>query len=243
MSRRRVLTDHPAVRNVMTVRELITTEDEELKSELRGHEARLNEMTLSFQRAILELDSSTSNLDQEIRSFDILDNFFNDPEGMSRVDAYLKIFYETIDDSELNSVTSSIALSALGILEALKEIKLENPDFNLQLEQLQTYKETIQAENTGLQTEMLALEAEAQVSEDVRVLSENVYGEHEALQEKLAKYRKSEVLRNPYVTRSLDICLSLGLADTVGVSLIREQARAARNLMDFALECLQEKFP
>jgi hypothetical protein len=227
----------------MTVRELITAEDEEFKSELRGYETQLNEMTLAFQQAILELDNSTSNLDQEIRSFNILDDFFNDPDGMNRIDTYLNILYETINGSELNSVTSSIALSALGILETLKEIKLENPGFNLQLEQLQAYMETIQAENTGLQTEILALEAETQLSGDVRMLSENVYGEHEALQKKLAKYRKTEILRNPYVTRTLDTCLSLGLADTVGVSLIREQEQAVRNLMDFALECLQDKFP
>lgn len=238
--RRRTLTDHPVIRNVMTVRELLSSEDEELTSELQGYARQLEEMTLAFQQAILELDSSTENLDREIRSFTILDNLFNDPEGMNRIDAYLENLYDIIQDEQLNSVTSSIALSALGILETLREIKLENPGFNLQLNQLQTYIEEIQVKNAGLQSQVLALEAETETSGSVLEISETVQAQHEVLGGKLNRFRKTEILRNGHVTRALNSCLSLGLADTIGVNHLKEKEQAVRNLMDFALECLQD---
>jgi hypothetical protein len=139
-------------------------------------------------------------------------------------------------------VTSSIALSALGILETLKEIKLENPGFNLQLNQVQGYIEDIQIENAGLQTDILALSAGTELSGDVLKLAGDVSDHHALLNKKLEKYRKSEVLRHPHVTRALETCISLGLSNTIGLSELKEKEIAVRNLMDFALECLQDKF-
>lgn len=241
--RRRLLTDQLSTRNVLTVRELLTPEDEELKLELQDYAGQLDEMAIAFQRAISDLDSSTANFDREVRSFTILDNFFNDPEGMKRIDAYLENLYDVIRDEQLNSVTSSIALSALGILETLREIRLENPGFNLGLNQIQTYLGDIQIEKAGLQSQVLALEAETETSGSVLELSGAVETQHGVLESKLDKLRKTEILRNGHVTRSLDNCLSLGLIDTIGVTHFKERERAVRNLMDFALECLQEKSP
>lgn len=238
--RRRFLTDHSQDRNVMTVRELLNEEDEQTLSELRGYETQLNQMLVTFRNAISELDSSTANLDREIRSFTILDLFFNDPEGMNRIQAYLDDLYELVENETLNSVTSSIALSALGILEALREIQLENPGFQLQLNQLQTYIEQVREENEHLQTELVSARTEAEDSKNVLDLSEQVSSEHEVLQAKVDKFHKNEILRNGHVRRALDTCISTGLFSTIGVSTIKEKERAMQNLMDFVLECLQD---
>lgn len=230
-------------RNYMSVRQLLNDGDEENLELIRSYRSDLEGMLQAFESGISELQTSTENLDDEIKSFDVLDDFFNDPQGLSNIDLYLETIYEINQGVQLNAVTSSIALSAIGILETLKTIKEENPEFTLGVSQIEEFTDKAIVDNAALQSEILKGEAEVSLSEDVRDLAEETKERHDQLLSKVKDYHENQILRNSHVKRALGICLTSGVYDTIDLSgTIEDKEAAVRNLMDFTLECLAEQF-
>jgi hypothetical protein len=240
--RRSTAVDAPATMGVMSIRELLSEEEEVDIEKLRACKSELEEITSAFQNALADLDYSTENMDREIKSFDILDAFFNDPQGLDNIQGYINSLNDMISGEPLNAVTSSIALSASGIMEALREIKARNPGFTLQHTQIQDYIDHTNAETGTLQAQLLIEEAQAELSEEVRNLALTADEAQVKLMEGVDFYRKNEILRGRHVRRALDNCLSLGIQDLVANASLREKEEAVRNLMDFALGCVGEQY-
>lgn len=231
-------------RNYMSVRQLLNDGDEENLDLIRSYKSDLEGMLQAFESGISELQSSTETLDDEIKSFDVLDDFFNDPQGLSNIDLYLDTIYDINQGVQLNAVTSSIALSAIGILETLKTIRGENPNFTFGVSQIEEFTDKAVVDNAALQTEILKGEAEVALSEDVRELAEQTEERHGQLLKNVSDYHEHQILRNAHVKRALSLCLTSGVYDTIELSgTIEDKEAAVRNLMNFTLECLVEQSP
>lgn len=243
---RRNIVDAPENESIMDIKQLNTQSDMDNISELQSHWDELQQMDLNLTEGINLIDSSRDNLDSEIKSFDILDRFLNDPLGFSKIDHYIHELNDTIENVELNAVTSSIALSTIGTFELFKYISQTNPDFNPAL--LPQYIQEMQEEKAGLMSELLTAESESVLSSRTLEYAKTVLDKKIAFQEKLKRYNEDVVNRTPYLDRHQSIVHSTGVLQVLGTtpssvsachqlleSTIRLQA--ADNTIKLSLEC------
>lgn len=243
---RRNIVDAPENESIMDIKQLNTQSDMDTISELRSHWDELQQMDLSLTEGIKFIDSSKDNLDSEIKSFDLLDRFLNDPLGFSKIDQYINELNEIIENVELNAVTSSIALSTIGTFELFKYILQTNPDFNPAL--LPQYIQEVQEDKAGLMSELLTAESETALSSRTLEYAKTVLDKKIEFQEKLKRYNEDVVSRTPHLDRHQNIVHNTGVLQAFGAtprsasachqlleSTIRLQA--ADNTIKLSLEC------
>lgn len=200
-------------RSVVKTRQMITSLDSEALGEIAGYESELREMLAAFEGAILELTSATGNLNSEILAFNILDRFLYDPNALQNIDFYFDLLEEAMQTSNLNSVTSAIALSAHGILDLFRQILEKNPAYDLS--QAGRLLEEIRLEKEALEHEIEVEKARAAEAERIRQLSHLVEETHARLTEDIEAYHTAEISENGWVSRATSIGTILGLGDVV----------------------------
>jgi hypothetical protein len=234
-----ILLGKPEDQSTMGVREILSEEEVSNFTGLETDFELLQSMDLSFSNAIQQVVSARQNIDREISSFKILDDFLYDPNNVQKIDQYRNRLATTIGTTDLNPVNSSMALGTQAVLEIVKFAKEADPQFQvLDLEQKLTNLET---EAVELTAESNLLEFQTQLSGEVVVLAKNVETKHETLQSNLAKYSKDVIRRNPMVERTFKIIssLDLPLPHTSNVHPTELEARAGHNTLIFMTSCLR----
>lgn len=243
---RRNIVDAPEDESIMDIKQLNTENDLDTITELQSHWDELQQMDLELTNGIQFLDSSKANLDNEIQSFRLLDEFLNDPDGFSKIDQYIDNLNNLIESVELNAVTSSIALSTIGTFELFKYIMSVNPDFNPSL--LPQYINQVQTENASVMSELLIAESEAAISSRTLEYAKTVLDKKFEFGEKLKRYNEDVVNRAPHLNRHQTIIQDTGITDIFGsipqsatenLRLLETNIShiAANNMIEFSFEC------
>lgn len=236
----------PENESVMDVRQLLLPGDLENMSEIMSDREELEIMNRELTDAIDYLDESTENIDREISSFRLLDRFLYDPLGIEHLEDYITELHELIDTSDLNAVTSSIALSTLGTLEMYKQIRDTIPGFDPAL--ITQYLDEAQQAKAMAMTELMVVESEVSFGTDTLNYARKTLEKKITFKERLKSYNDQVVARAPHLFRHHNIVNSTGLIDIFSskpeISVINTQifesdvnSKAAENMVEFTLEC------
>jgi hypothetical protein len=191
-----------------------------------------------FTSANQSLISARQNIDSEINAFNILDGFLYDENGLSRIDFWLSSINNVLNVTELNPVNSVMALGTKAVLEVVKYIKTNDPEF--ELSSYETRISEIELENQVLKGKKNTLIMETDFSKVVVNLANTVQKKHEQLQKNLIGYHKDIVNRSPHVERFTSIINSLNIHPPINTLEMSEVEKKGReNLLNFWTECLK----
>jgi hypothetical protein len=242
-NRRDFLVGHPEKQSIANVSELISLSDLNNLIELSTDYENLQAMDLEFTNANQSIGSARQNIDTEIAAFDVLDRFLYDPDPIDKVDEYSAELNSVIGTTDLNPVNSVMAFGSKAVIDSVKFIKENDPEF--ELSSYETRIDELGIENSQLTAERNTLTIHKDFSNTVVNLAKDVEVKHETLQENLEKYREEVKLRSNNVERtfsiinSLNISSSGSLVPTNNVNLSELEARASHNLFLFTTACLK----
>jgi len=236
----------PEDESVMDVRQLLMPGELEAMEEIQSHRAELEIMDEELSRAIQYIDESAANIDREITSFRLLDQFLYDPLGFEKIDEYIETLHTLIDTSDMNAVTSAMALSTLGTFEMFKHIRDTIPGFNPEL--LPQYLEEAQLAKAAAMSELMVAESEFNYGRETLDYAKKTLQKKLTFQEKLKGYNEQIVSRAPHLFRQHAIVDSTGVVDIFAAKPEKAgidtqifesdvHTRAAENTVEFTLEC------
>lgn len=244
MSERRIrLTGAPEQHSVANVSELLSPADVDNLIGLQTDYDNLQAMDLEFTQAIQSIGSARENIDQEIAAFDVLDRFLYDPDPVNKVEEYSTALDSVIGTTDLNPVNSVMALGTKVVIDSVKFIKENDPEF--ELSNYDSRIEELGVQNSVLTAEKNTLSLQTDFSNTVVNLAKDVEVKHETLQENLEKYREEVKLRSNTVERTFNIINSLNLSSNSSLfpvnntNLSELEARASHNLFLFTTACLK----
>lgn len=233
-------------RSILDIRQLLTPDESGNNVEVQEYRQNLEGMDLEFTSAIDYLQNSSQNLDREISSFGLLDEFLYDPEGVSKIDEYIEKLENLLVSEELNAVTSSIALSTLGIFNLFKDVKDNTPNFQASL--LSQYIQQAQESKAQAMTEYLMAESEREYSNQTLELALQVLEKKNTLIQNLEEYNQKIISRSSQLKRHFQMSETSGILDIYNANLgtsqlkkntmhVEVENQAMRNLLDFTMEC------
>lgn len=233
-------------RSILDIRQLLSPQDTENIIDVQEYRQNLEEMDLEITSAIQQIQNSSQNLDREISSFGLLDEFLYDQEGVSKIDDYIARLEDLLVSEELNAVTSSIALSTLGIFNLFKDVKDNTPNFQASL--LPQYIQQAQESKAQAMTDYLLAESEREYSKQTLDLALQVLDKKNSLIHNLQEYNQKVVSRSSHLRRHFDVSDASGILDIYNTGLgasqlkrdtmhVEVENQAMRNLLDFTLEC------
>lgn len=235
--------------SIMDVRQMLMPGELEKMVEIQSHRAELEIMDTELTNAIQYLDESSANIDREIESFKLLDQFLYDPIGFEKIEEYIDTLHNLIDNSDLNAVTSAMALSALATLEMFKQIRDTVPGFNPAL--LPQYLEEAQLAKAAAMSELMIAESEFDYGRETLDYAKKTLEKKFTFQERLKSYNETVVSRAPHLFRQHAIVESTGVIDIYSVKPEKAgidtqifeadvHTKAAENTVEFTLECARE---
>jgi len=233
------LIDRPEDKSVMNTKELLSDSDLDNLLGVRDNFEELQSMDTVFTNAIQQITSARQNIDREIASFNILDQFIYDPDNIQKVDEYRSQIQTVVGTTDLNPVNSAMALGTKAVLEAVRFAKEVDPRF--ELSDLETRVETLQEENDLLTGERNRLEMESAMVAEVVVLAQQVETKHSTLQTNLKRYTQEVQQRSSTVERTFRVInsLNLPLPTNPGVDPSEQEARAGHNTLLFMTSCMR----
>lgn len=224
--------------STMGVREYLTPTDAENLDCINQEYENLQAINFEFQNAIQGIQSARQNIDREISSFNVLDQFLYDEQGVEKVEQYSQQIDQLINTVDLNPVNSSMALGTKAILDAVKYAKDADPNF--QIMNLENRIGVLESDILEKGAEKNTLEMKTAFSNVVVDLSKDVESKHITLLQGIDRYTREVKNRSGNVERTFQIINNINLPQVTNlVTPSNIEAEAGKNLFLFMSSCLR----